>query len=326
MHHRRSSLQYFMIASLLALICHSGWAQSPPGWRPGGPVRLVVGFAAGSGSDVIARLIAPRLTHVLGQPVVVENRPGAGGALAAEAFAKTSGDGRTWLLVASAHATTAAMRRSLPYQPIRDFAWISTITTYPLIVAVAPGAPYAKFGELLRGAKSKHLSFSSVGLGTAHHLVGEWINSAAGTDLLHVPFKGGGAAATEVMSGRVDAMIDTMTFVLPMVQSGQLRPLAVTSATPVPSLPGVPTVASSLPDVIYESWLGIALPGSTRPEIVVAVNAAVRHILEDDAVKKRLAELGGRAAPSSPEAFRSRVESDIAKFKQVVQSRNIELE
>lgn len=323
---RRYALKNLASGMIASALCLPGLAQPAAGWHPEKPVRIVVGFGAGSGSDTVARLLAPRLAAVLGQPVVVENRPNAGGALAADLVAKAAGDGTTWLLAPSGHATTAAMRKSLPYQPVRDFAWVSTVTTYPLVIAVRPGSPYKTFDELLRSARSQPPSFSSVGLGTAHHLVGEWINAEAGLNLLHIPFKGGAAAVTDVLAGRVDVMIDTMTFVLPMVKSGQLRALAVTSAAPVPSLPAVPAVAQSIPGITYESWLGLALPGSTRPEIVSAANAAVRQVLAEPAVQQRLAELGGQAAPSSPEAFRGRVEDDIAKFSRVVENRKIERE
>lgn len=323
MNAHRTMLKKLAVFMGLIGLAVAALAQGTPAWRPDKPVKMVLGFAAGSGSDTVARLIAPRLATVLGQPVVVENRAGAGGVIAADFVAKAPGDGSTWLFVASAHATTAAMRRSLPYQPVQDFAWVSTITTYPLVVAVAPGSPYRSFEDLLRGAKAKGASFSSVGPGTAHHLVGEWINTAAGVEMLHVPFKGGATAATEVIAGRVDAMIDTMTFVLPMVQQGQLRPLAVTAAAPVPSMASVPPVARSVPGVVYESWLGLALPATVKPELVASANAAMRQVLADPTLQQRLTDLGGQPAPSSPEAFRNRVESDIAKFLGVVESRKI---
>lgn len=295
-------------------------------WRPDKPIKLLVGFAPGGSSDTVARLVAPKLGELLGQPVLVENRAGAGGALAADAVAKSPGDGLTWLLAPSGHSTMAAMRKSLPFRPLADFAWTSTLTTYPMVIAVAPNSPIRSMADVIETARKRPLSFSSVGVGTAHHLLGEWINSEQNIQMLHVPFKGGTAAATEVMAGRVDILIETMTAALPFVQSGQLRAVAVSTATPVAVLPGVQPVNSVIPSLQYESWLGVTLPGTTPPAIVNSLNAAIRTTLADPAIAKRLADLGGAAAPSTPEAFRARVESEIARFSRVVESRKIERE
>ncbi|MFD0669391.1 Bug family tripartite tricarboxylate transporter substrate binding protein [Ramlibacter sp. MAHUQ-53] len=312
-------------ASLAGLASLPAFAQAAP-WRPDKPVRLLVGFAPGGSSDTVARLLAPKLGEALGQPVVVENRAGAGGALAAEAVAKAPGDGTTWLLAPSGHSTMAAMRKSLPFRAVADFAWTSTVTTYPMVMAVPPNSPIRSMADVIEAARKRPLSFSSVGVGTAHHLLGEWINAEQGIQMLHVPFKGGTAAATEVMAGRVDVLIETMTAALPFVQQGQLRAVAVSSASPVALLPGVPTMGATIPSLQYESWLGVALPGTTPAPVVNAVNAAIRGALADPAIAKRLADLGGGAAPSTPEAFKARVEGEVARFNRVVDSRRIERE
>ncbi len=298
----------------------------PAAWRPDKPIRLLVGFAPGGSSDIVARLVAPKLGEILGQPVVVENRAGAGGALAAEAVAKAAPDGTTWLLAPSGHSTMAAMRKSLPFRAVADFAWVSTITTYPMVIAVPPNSPIRTMADVIEAARKRPLSFSSVGVGTAHHLLGEWINAEQGIQMLHVPFKGGTAAATEVMAGRVDILIETMTASLPFVQQGQLRAVAVSSAAPVSVLPGVPSMSTTIPSLQYESWLGLVLPGATPAPLVSSLNTALRNTLSDPAIVKRLADLGGGAAPSSPEAFRARVEGEIARFNRVVESRKIERE
>ncbi len=312
-------------AGLAGLTGLPAFAQAAP-WRPDKPIRLLVGFAPGGSSDIVARLIAPKMAEALGQPVVVENRAGAGGALAAEAVAKAAGDGTTWLLAPSGHSTMAAMRKSLPFKAVADFAWTSTVTTYPMVIAVAPGSPIRTMADVVETARKRPLSFSSVGVGTAHHLLGEWINAEQGLQMLHVPFKGGTAAATEVMAGRVDILIETMTATLPFVQQGQLRAVAVSSAAPVAVLPGVPTISATIPSLQYESWLGVVLPGATPAPIVNTVNAALRGALADPAIAKRLADLGGGAAPSTPEAFKARVEGEVARFNRVVDSRKIERE
>ena len=323
---RRAVLQRALGTAAGVALAHAGSAAAQTPWRPDKPIRLLVGFAPGGSSDTVARLIAPRLGELLGQPVVVENRAGAGGAVAAEAVAKAAGDGSTWLLAPSGHSTMAAMRKSLPFRAVADFAWTSTVTTYPMVMAVPANSPLRTLADVIDAARKRPLSFSSVGVGTAHHLLGEWINAEQGIQMLHVPFRGGTAAATEVLAGRVDVLIETMTAALPFVQSGQLRAVAVSSAAPVAVLPGVPTMSATIPSLQYESWLGVVLPGSTPANVVAAVNAALRTALADPAIARRLADLGGAAAPSTPEAFRARVEDEVARFNRIVDSRKIERE
>lgn len=295
-------------------------------WRPAKPVRILVGFAPGGSSDIVARLIAPGLAASLGQQVIVENKPGAGGALAADMVAKSAPDGTTLLLAPSGHGTMAAMRSTLPFKPVDDFAWITTLTRYPMVFAVSPSSPIRNLTDLLATAKAKagSLTYSSVGVGTAHHLIGEWLNAETGANLVHVPFKGGTAAATEVIAGRIDLLIETMTLALPMVLSGQLRALAVSSDSPVSAMPQVPTASTVVPTLRYESWLGLAAAGGTPSEAVRGLHAALMKVLDDAPVKQRLSDLGGGAAPSTPEAFKARVEDDIARFQRVVASRKID--
>ncbi|WP_158215371.1 tripartite tricarboxylate transporter substrate binding protein [Candidimonas nitroreducens] len=290
------------------------------------PARLLVGFAPGGSSDIVARLIAMKLTEVDGQHVVVENRAGAGGSIAAEAVSRSKPDGQTWLIAPSGHATLAAMRKKLPFDPVKDFSWVSTITTYPLLIGVRPDSPYKTLQDVLDAARKNpgKISFSSVGMGTAHHLLGEWLNAAGKVELLHVPFKGDSLALTEVLAGRVDLFISTMTAGLAQVQSGRIRAIAVSSAKPFPLLPSVPTIDSTLPGVAYESWLGIAVAPNTPPAIVDHINAELRKVLALPDVKKKLADLGGQASPSTPEQFRDRVARDIERFDDVVKVRHIE--
>jgi tripartite-type tricarboxylate transporter receptor subunit TctC len=320
-HHARS-LGVLLLAGVLAAPAPARAQTSDK------PIKLLVGFAAGSGSDTVARFIAPKLAAALGQPVIVDNRAGAGGAIATDAVAKSAPDGSTWVLVPSGHATQAVMRKTLPFHPVKDFAWVSTITTYPMFIGVRPDSPYKTLPEVLAAARqgTGTVSFSSVGVGTAHQLLGEWLNAEGKVEMTHVPFKGGGLAVTEVMAGRVDLLIETMTLALPFVKSGQIRPLAVSSAQRFALLPAVPTIASTLPAVQYDSWLGVAVAPGTPPAIVNRLNAEIRKVLAQPEVRDRLAELGGQAAPSSPDQFRERVERDIARLAGLVESRKIERE
>lgn len=324
---KRRALLAGLLAAPLASTSLPLRAQNAESW-PTRPIRLLVGFAPGGSSDIVARLIGQHLSTSIGQPVVVENRPGAGGMIAAEAVAKATPDGHTLVLLPSGHASQAAMLAKLPFNPVDDFAWISTATVYPMFLAVADGSPIRSFSDLLARAKASpgKLTYSSVGIGTAHHLVGEWINAQAGVEITHVPYKGGTAPLTDVLSGQVDLMIETATTALPHLKSGKLRALAVTSTPGKELLPGVPAASETVPDLQYESWLGIAAPAKTPPDLVARLNREVTQVLGRPDVAQRLAELGGKASPSSPERFRERVAGDIAKFREIVKSRGITLQ
>jgi tripartite-type tricarboxylate transporter receptor subunit TctC len=295
---------------------------------PRKPIRLLLGFPPGGGSDIVARLVAQPLGVLLGQSVVVDNKPGAGGNIAAEMTTKATPDGYTLILLPSGHASGAAMKKSLPFHPVKDFAWVSTVTTYPLALTVAPNSPIKSFADLLQRAKVEpgKYSYSSVGVGSAPHLVGEWIMSEAGVNVIHVPFKGGTGPLTELLAGRVDVMIDTMTLTASLLKDQRVRALAVTAPAGASNLPGVPAVADIVPGVVFESWLGIAAPAGTPPDIVDKLNKALRAVLDQPAVRQKLLDLGGSPRASSPAEFQNRVERDIDNLRKVVTQRRIELE
>lgn len=295
---------------------------------PRKPIRLLLGFPPGGGSDIVARLVAQPLGVLLGQSVVVDNKPGAGGNIAAEMAAKAAPDGYTLILLPSGHASGAAMKKSLPFHPVRDFAWVSTLTTYPLALAVAPGSPIQSFADLLQRARAEpgKYSYSSSGVGTAPHLIGEWILGEARVNITHVPFRGGTGPMTELLAGRVDVMVDTMTLVAALLKDQRVRALAVTSPPGGSNLPGVPAVADLLPGVVFESWLGIAAPAGTPPDTVDKLNKALRVVLDQPEVRQKLIDLGGSPRASSPAEFQARVERDIDNLRKVVSQRRIELE
>jgi tripartite-type tricarboxylate transporter receptor subunit TctC len=311
-----------IVAATLSLATGFGMAQS----YPDRPVRLIVGFPPGGSSDTVARVVAEKLTTSLGQPVIVENRPGAGGVTASEYVARAPKDGYTLLLATAGHSTAAAMRKELPFDAVRDFTWISTITTYPFVIATAPSAPYSSLGDLVAAAKAApgKITYSSAGIGTSHHLLGEWLNSEAGIDLVHVPFKGGTSPLVEVVSGRVDVMIETMTLTLPQIRGGKLKALAVTSPESVDFLPGVPPATQTVKGLEFQSWLGLAGPAGLPPQVLERLNRELRAALELPDVRKRLADLGGAAAPVAPEVMRAQVEREIARWSALVEARKIE--
>lgn len=314
-------------AVVLACMASAPALAAEPAY-PTKPIRLLLGFPAGGGSDIVARLVAKPLGERLGQNVVVDNKPGAGGNIAAEMLVRSAPDGYTLILLPSGHASGAAMKKSLPFDPVKDFAWVSTITTYPLALTVAPGSPITSFADLVKRAKAEpnKYTYSSVGVGTAMHLVAEWAFSEAGVQITHVPFKGGTGPLTELLAGRVDVMIDTMTLTASLLKDQRVRAIAVTSPAGSSPVPGVPTVADTLPQVVFESWLGIAAPVGTPPAILDRVNKELRAVLAQDDVRQKLIDFGGTPRASSPAEFRQRVERDIGNLKKVVADRRIELE
>src|SRR3954470_12343958 len=216
---------------------------------PARALKLVTPFPPGGSADVIARLAAQNLGEALGQPVLVDNRPGAGGLVGNDYAAKQPPDGYTLLLITGAYPVQAAAMKSLPFDPLADIAMISMLTTYPFVISVRPDAPFATLGAFIAQARANpgKLNFPSSGIGTVHHLSGELFNAMAGTDIVHVPFRGGAGPLTELLGGRVDVLFEAMTLSLGHIQSGRLRPLAVTSRERSKALPEVPTVNETVP-------------------------------------------------------------------------------
>jgi tripartite-type tricarboxylate transporter receptor subunit TctC len=307
---------------LVLAVCLRAQAQG----FPERPVRLVVGFPPGGSSDMVARLVAQHLSPLLGQPVLVENRPGAGGVIGSEIVAKAPPDGHTLLLATSSNATSAAMMKTLPFDPLNGFAWITTITTYPFVIATGADSPIRDLRDLVARAKAApgRLSYLTAGVGSAHHLLGEWFAAESGVELLHVPFKGGALQVGEVATGRVDVMFETMTLALPHIKGGRLRALAVTSAEAMDYLPDVPPAAQTVKGLVFQSWLGIAAPGGTPAATVQRLNRDLRTVLSNPEVQQRLAALGGGAAPVSPEQMRGQVQVEIERWRALVERRHIE--
>ena len=292
---------------------------------PSKPIRMLVGFAAGGGSDLVARLIAKELGNSLGVNVLVDNRPGAGGNIATEAVVKSPSDGYTILFLSSAHASSAAMKKELPFKPVDDLTWISLVTTYPLVVLASANSPFKSFEDFLAQAKAapNKFTFSSSGVGTAMHLVGQWIMSEAGVQVVHVPFKGGSAPVTELVAGRVDLMVDTMPLGAGIIRDGRAKGLAATAPRNTISAFNIPAVANYLPDVEFESWLGIAGPANLPLAIRNRLNREIKLVVNSPEVKKRLMEYGSKPYANSPEEFKALVEGNIALFKKVMAKEGI---
>ncbi|MSQ73317.1 MAG: tripartite tricarboxylate transporter substrate binding protein [Betaproteobacteria bacterium] len=312
-------------AAALLPIANGVAAQDSAAW-PARPLRFMIGFGPGGSTDLMSRLFAQKLAERLGQPVVPDLRTGASGTIAADAVAKAPPDGLTMIMLTGAHPVVAVMRRSLPHDPLRDFAMITTVVAYPVAIVVPDASPYKSIEELLAVARSapRRISFASVGQGSGQHLIGEWIGAEAGLEFLHVPFRGAPAALTELLAGRVDMMIDTMTSAYPNVVAGRTRALALTTRNGSRFLPDVPSISRVLPNVDFASWAGIATTGGTPPAIVDRLNRELHAILRLPEVQKQLAALGGEPSPSTPEGMQKLIANEMGRWSKVIADRNIE--
>ena len=307
-------------AIALALLSVSAFAQS----YPNKPIRLVVGFTPGGVSDVLARAMSAKLSQNLGQQVVVDNRPGAGTTIASEFIAKSAPDGYTlYFCDATTHAINASLYTKLPYDSVRDFAFISLVASTPLLLVVNPALPAKTVPELIALAKSRagQLNYASSGNGTIVHLAGESFKTMAGIDLLHVPYKGSAPATVAVIAGDVAFIFSTMPAALPHVKSGKLRALAVTTPARVGAVQDIPTVAESgLPAFDLTLYSGVIGPAGMPREIVERMNGELAKVVNSPEIKEFFATQGATPMASSPEQFAEHMRADIVKLGKAVKA------
>ena len=326
----RSTSQDFssvVMAALAALaVSVSLVAQAAAQEWPTRPLRLVVGFPAGGSPDLVGRLIGEKLSRRIGQPVVVENAVGGGGVLASDTVARSTPDGYAMVMLTGAHTGTGAIRKSLPYDPVNGFAMISTVTAYPMMIVASQDSPLRSLADLLARARAEpgKITYASNAPGSAHHLLGEWINIEAKTTMVPVPYRGAAQATVDLLGGRVDVMIDTATTAIELVRSGKVRALAVASPARYPLVPDVPTVAETLPGVETMSWLGLAMAAGTPQPVVDRLNAELKEILSEPEIKERLSQLGGVSNWSTPEQMRAQIAGEIARWNRVIDQKQIE--
>ena len=319
---RRNFLHLAASAAALPAVSRIAWAQA----YPTRPVRVVVGQAAGSGSDAVARLIGQFLSERFGQQFVIENRPGAAGNIATEAVVRSPPDGYTLLLVNTSSAIDATLYDKLNFDVMRDITPIAGIAAFEFVIEVNPSVPTKTLPEFIAYAKANpgKINMASAGIGSAHHLFGELFKMMAGVEMVHVPYRGSTPALTDLLGGRVQVMFDATTSSLPHISSGKLRPLAVTTATRSELLPDIPTIGDFVPGYEAHGWIGFGAPKNTPATVVDRLNNEINSAISDSSIKARLIDLGGLVLPpSSPADFGKLIADEIEKWAKVIRAANI---
>jgi tripartite-type tricarboxylate transporter receptor subunit TctC len=318
-------ISFGVVAALLAA------SSSRAAEFPTRPIKLVVPYAAGGPTDVLGRLVAEFLGRDLKQAVFVENKAGAQGAIGAEAVARSDPDGYTlFVTAASIIVLNPMLYKKLPYDPVRDFRMLALVTDLPVVMEVHPSVPARTVAEFVAYAKQNpgKINFGSAGTGGTIHLAGEMFKQMAGVDMVHVPYKGAGPALTDLLSGNIQVMFDTLSTALPPLKSGLVRPLGVSSAQRSPDLPDVPTIAESgYPDYRVSVWYGIAAPAKLPDEIAQKISASLDRALNDDAFRASLEKIGFPVfRPRSAAAIMEFIDADRARWSGVIKAQNISLD
>ena len=313
------------LAGLSATI--AGPAVASSALAQSGTVTIIHGFTPGGNVDLTARLVAEKLGARLGQNIIVEQRIGAGGTTAAAAVARANPDGTTLWIATGGHAVSAAIYSKLAFRPLEDFSWITMLSDFPFVLVTYPDHPAKDLADFIRMAKAENnkLLVATAGNGTGMHMALELFAATAGIKVQHLPYRGSPQAATDLLGKRVDAFMDNMTVVAEMVRDGRLRALGITGPSRFFTLPDAPTIAEAgVPGYAVTSWLGLAGPAGMPPALVARINAEMTAILKDPATLDRLKVIGSDPRPTTPEAFRDRVASDIEKWTKVVADAGIQ--
>ncbi len=318
---RQAQRMIFAVAAIAA--CGASGADYPVR-----PIRMLAGFTAGGGSDIAARTVAIKLSEAFGQSVVVDNRTGATGAIAAEMLAKAQPDGYTLMMLAVAQVVATAFDDKLPYDVVRDYAGVSYVSRNPYVMAVSPVLPVRTVREFIDLAKAQpgRLNYGSTGIGGSNHLVTELFNSTAGIRVAHVPYKGPPQALADLAGGQVQLVFASITSGLPLARAGKVRALAVTSLKRSPAAPDVPAIAETLPGYETIGWYGVVAPKATPAALVTRLSRAIAAGLQSPEVKERLAADGSETVGSTPAEFERHIASEVARFRLVIRDAGIRRE
>ena len=310
------------LALVLALTLDTATGAATADAYPSKPIRFVLGYAPGGASDVVSRIVGTRLSEALGQPVVIDNRPAAAGSTAAGMVARTPPDGYTLMLAAtSTLAVNPSMYKSLPYDSLRDFTYLANFVSMPNLLVVNPNVPVKSVPELIALAKAEDgkLTYGTAGIGSSNHFAAELFNYMAKTKMTHIPYKGGGPAMVDVAGGQVSLIFATIVSAIPLVKSGRLRPLGVTSANRSPSMPDVPTIAEAgLPGYESTIWYGVVMPAGAPQPIVTRLTSEIEKLLKTADVRDRFHALGADIMYLGPAQFAQYVRAEIKKWSVVV--------
>jgi tripartite-type tricarboxylate transporter receptor subunit TctC len=319
------TLRAVALAAGLAVTVLPAWGQT----YPSSPVHLIVAYAAGGTGDVVARIVAPKLSMALGQSVVVENRAGASGAIGARSVAVANPDGLTLLIGQTAEvAINQHWLKGLNYDPDKDLQPVAMLAVVPLALAVPAKAPYSTMAEFMAALPTSKLTFASAGIGTPGHFAGEFLRAKTHGDLTHVPYKGAGPALNDLVGGHVDFYFPGMPAVMPMLKGGLLKVFAVSSAKRSPIAPDVPTVAESagIMDFDFTLWAGVFAPRGTPPAIVARLNSEINKVLEDRDTRKKLVDAGADVEPMSVDQFRAFVNAESSKYARIIKETGVHAE
>ena len=325
----RRNLLHLALASVAALtIAPIAAAQSAPAAFPTKPVRIVVPQTPGGASDALARIIGQKLSERWGQPVVIENRAGAGGNVGMEAVLAAPHDGYTLLMTyLGTQAINGALYKNLPFDPGRDFVPVATLATVPFVIAVKAGAPFGSAADLAEAARKGRITYGSAGNGSVNHLLGEMFNNAAGVKMVHVPYRGAAPALQDLLGGQIDVVFTSLPSVAGQIKTGALKPLAVTSGKRSASFKNIPTVAEGgLKGFDVSPWFGLMAPARTPVDVAARINHDVGEVLFSKDVAERFAAQGAEPLASTPGEFGSMLAADIAKWSEVVRSSGARLD
>ncbi len=325
----RRILQRLALAALTVVVAPVAAAQAPAQTYPARPIRLVVPFPPGAGTDTVARFVAQKLGDSLGQPVVIENRTGAGGAIGAAEAAKADPDGYTLLFVASPFTTVAAATRNPGYDPVKDFVPVAPIASGPLAFVVSPQVPASTMREFLAYARQNpgKLNYGSAGPGSINHLALELLNVRAGVVIVHVPYRGIADATKDLLAGHLQAMTASIPATLPQLAERKVKVLAVTGARRIPQLPGVPSwQEEGVPDAEVINYWGIVAPLGTPPEVVARLNDRVQKVLAEREVRERLEREGAELIPGPPQRLGALIDADLRRWRRLISEANLSLE
>ncbi len=298
---------------------------------PARPLKLVIPYAPGGATDIMGRAIAQRLSDVIGQAVVIDNRGGAGGNIGADFVAKSAPDGYTLVMgTIGTHAINPSLYPTMPFDPVRDFAPVTLALTNQLVLLVTPSLPVRSVRELVAASRAPgaRFNFGSAGNGSSHHLAGEFLKLRAGVEMAHIPYKGSGPALTDLAAGNIQVLFGDIAGALPHIKTGRVVPLAVGGSQRSSLLPDLPTVAEAtgLPGFDVSAWMGILAPAGTPPAIVAQLSTALNKVLGSTEIRERFASLGAEPVGSSPEAFADHIRSELRKWSELVSSSGVKLQ